>query len=212
MQQRDFDEFCELLDVVAEQYSKTMTEGLKMLYWQGLVEYDIAAVRLALSRHLKNPDNGMFMPKIADIVKMMQGNSQDSALVAWTKVDKAIRSVGCDNSVVFDDPIIHRVLIDMGGWSKFRTVLEDEMPFKAREFEQRYRGYKSRNEQVEYPPVMVGCFESHNSAQGQKVAPPVLVGNPQHAKQVMLGGTDKPALTFTRIPEQVKNLANSEAA
>lgn len=212
MQQRDFDEFCELLDVVAEQYGKTMTEGLKMLYWQGLVDYDIAAVRLALSRHLKNPDNGMFMPKIADVVKMLHGNTQDSALVAWTKVDKAIRQVGCDNSVVFDDPIIHRVLIDMGGWTTFRTVLEDEMPFKAREFEQRYRGYKSRNEQVEYPPVMVGCFESHNSAQGQKVAPPVLIGNPDQAKKVMLGGSNKPALTFTHMTESVKQLANSEAA
>ncbi|MBA3755578.1 MAG: hypothetical protein H0X02_04840 [Nitrosomonas sp.] len=49
MKQKHFDEFCELLDTVAEQYGKTMTMSLKMLYWQGLHDVDFEAVRESYS-------------------------------------------------------------------------------------------------------------------------------------------------------------------
>ena len=51
----------------------------------------------------------------ADILRMMQGTSLDSALSAWAKVDKAVRRVGTYETIVFDDEIIHRVIHDMSG-------------------------------------------------------------------------------------------------
>jgi hypothetical protein len=116
MIEQDFDSFCELLGVVSEQYGKPISEGAKILYWQGLLDFEFSAVQQALYRHIRNPDNGMFMPKIADIVRMLQGSTQDSALAAWAKVDQAVRKVGTQVSVAFDDPLIHKVLQDMGGW------------------------------------------------------------------------------------------------
>lgn len=199
MKQSEFDEFCEMLDHVSEQYNKTLSEGVKILYWQGLEEYDLSAVRQALGKHLKNPDNGQFMPKIADVVRMMQGTTQDSALIAWAKVDKAVRQIGTGTSVVFDDPIIHKVLQDMGGWLSFGSKSEDEWPFVAKDFENRYRGYKLRNEQTEYPKVLIGLYEAQNSTQGFKSDPPILVGDTDKAKQVMLGGTTKPLIGFTPL-------------
>ena len=115
MDNTHFDEFSEILDLVAEQYNKTLSADLKMLYWQGLCEYEFDAVKQALTRHLRNTDSGIFMPKIADIIKMMQGSSLNSALVAWSKVDKSVRFKGAYADVVFDDPLIHRVIDDMGG-------------------------------------------------------------------------------------------------
>jgi hypothetical protein len=203
VQQRDFDEFCELLDIVAEQYGKPMTEGLKMLYWQGLCEFDLAAVRVALSRHLKNTDSGMFMPKIADVIKMLQGTTQDSALLAWAKVDKAVRMIGTGMSVVFDDPLIHRVLHDMGGWMGLGTKTTDEWPFVAKEFENRYRGFKMRNEIPEYLPVMIGLYEAGNNKDGFKTDTPILVGDHVAAARVMKGGTRKPSIGFTPAPEEL---------
>lgn len=35
-------------------------------------------------------------------------------MVAWNKVDKAVRQVGAWTSVMFDDALIHRVISDMG--------------------------------------------------------------------------------------------------
>src|SRR6185437_3919275 len=110
MKQEDFEPFCELLDLIAEQCSKKLSDGLKMLYWQGLKDYDIPALQQAAYRHLRNPDSGQFMIKIADFTKMIDGTTQDSALMAWAKDDKAVRAIGAYQDVVFDDAIIHRVI------------------------------------------------------------------------------------------------------
>jgi len=188
MQQQDFDDFVDIIQVVGEQYNKKLSDGVIALYWQGLQDYELAAVRDALGRHLRNTDNGQFMPKIADIIRMLQGSSQDCAFSAWTKVDKAVRHVGPYESVVFDDPLIHRVLNDMGGWLVLCDKTDDDWPFIAKEFENRYRGFKSRNEKVEYPAKLIGIFEKENSAKGLEFAQPLLIGDATKAQQVLLGG------------------------
>lgn len=201
MNRSDFPQFGKMLDIVAEQYGKRMTEGLKMLYWQGLAAYDLASVREAFNRHIANPDNGQFMPKVADLIRMMQGTTQDSALIAWAKVDKAVRQVGTGQTVVFDDALIHKVLVDMGGWAQLGTKTEDEWPFIAKEFENRYRGYKMRSETPEYLPSLTGSYEAHNRLAGFKSQPPVLIGNAEAAKRVMLGGNKQASIGFTRLVE-----------
>ena len=201
MQQKHFDEFCELLGVVSEQYGKPISEGAKVLYWQGLIDYELSAVQQALFRHVRNPDNGMFMPKIADIVRMLQGSTQDSALAAWAKVDQAVRRVGTQSSVVFDDALIHKVLQDMGGWLGLGQKSEDEWPFVAKEFENRYRGFKARGEKPDYPKMLIGLFDASNAPNGFKQTKPVLIGNKDLAQGVLTGGTDMPALQFTEAEE-----------
>ena len=206
MKQQEFKEFCELLDHVSEQYGKPLSVGAKMLYWQGLIEFDLSAVKDALGRHLRNPDNGMFMPKIADVVRMLQGTSQDSALIAWAKVDQAVKQVGTGQSVVFDDPIIHRVLQEMGGWLSLGTKQNNEWPFVSKEFENRYRGYKMRNEKIEYATIMIGLYDAQNITKGFKKTPPILIGNAEKATKVMLNGTDQPLIGFSPLSEYTKIL------
>lgn len=189
MIQSEFDDFSGILEVIAEQYGKKLSQNVVALYWQALQDYDLAAVKDALGRHLRNTDTGQFMPKVADIIRMMQGSSMDSALSAWSKVDRALRQVGPYESVVFDDPIIHRVLHDMGGWLSLGTKTEDEWPFVAKEFENRYRGFKSRNERVEYPSKLTGIFEANNSSEGHKIAAPILIGDATKAHEVLALGS-----------------------
>jgi hypothetical protein len=209
MQTSDLIPFMEMLDATAEQYGKTLSDGLKELYWKGLINYDLAAVQNAFGRHIANPDTGMFMPKIADIVKMLQGSSQDSAYAAWTKVDKAVRQIGTYSTVIFDDPLIHRVISDMGGWIALGSKKETDWPFLAKEFETRYRGMKQINIPMEYPSVLIGVEEMHNGQQGFRSAPPVLIGNPEKCKLIAQKGSDNPALQIThtapaKVGEQAK--------
>jgi hypothetical protein len=208
MKQPDFEPFCEMLDLIAEQCSKKLSDGLKMLYWQGLKDYDLPALQQAAYRHLRNPDSGQFMIKIADFTKMLEGTTQDSALVAWAKVDMAIRRVGTYQDVVFDDSIIHRVIHDMGGWIGLGTKSESEWPFVAKEFENRYRGFKSRSEKPEYPAKLIGIATAHNEQHGFPSDPSMLIGNELAAKQVLSGGSDKPAIGFKKldIAEAVESL------
>ncbi|ADE12164.1 DUF6475 domain-containing protein [Sideroxydans lithotrophicus] len=216
MQQREFDDFVDIIQVVSEQYGKRLSDGVIALYWQGLQDFELIAVRDALGRHLRNTDTGQFMPKIADIIRMLQGSSQDAAFTAWSKVDKAVRHVGPYETVVFDDPLIHRVLHDMGGWIGLSQKTDEEWPFVARDFENRYRGFKSRNERVEYPSRLIGISEAHNAKEGHKVAQPMLIGDASKANAVMLEGIQgSQMLGLTRLSDRlngVSRIENREAA
>lgn len=196
MQTHDFDRFTVLLGGVFELYARDTSPIAVQIWWEAMRPFDLDAVQLAFSRHVQNPDTGQFPPKPADVIRMLGGTTQDSALRAWAKVDRAVRQVGIYASVVFDDALVHRVLHDMGGWVGLGTKREDEWPFVAREFENRYRGYAMRGEQPEHPAVMLGLADADNSRQGFRTDPPRLVGDAERARRVMQSGTDRPLIGF----------------
>lgn len=208
----DYERFMALLTGVADYYGKELSEGVISLYWQGLQQYDIAAVEKALWDHTQNPDNGQFMPKIADVTRGLQGRTQDQAAIAWSKVDAAVRRIGTYSDVVFDDPVIHRVIADMGGWMWFGNQFEEEWPFIARNFENRYRGYKLRGEVPDYQPVMLGLANAHNQKEGYKTQPPRLIGNPAAAEKVVLGGTNAPLIEMRTAGEHFAEAATKRIA
>lgn len=195
----DGKDFRDLLQGVHDFYGRELSPFAADVWWQALRQYDLPAIREAFSRHCVNPDTGQFMPKPADVVKMIGGSTQDSALLAWSKVDRAVRSVGTHRSVVFDDPVIHAVLSEMGGWIPLGIKADDEWPFIRNEFVTRYRGYKLRSVTPEHPPVLIGSAEAHNATEGQRIAPPVLLGNPDAARAVLAGGSAQPLLAVTPI-------------
>lgn len=194
MVEHELPEFSRTLLAVADYYGKELSENVVDLYWNGLREYDLASVKRALWAHARNPDSGQFMPKIADVARVMQGRTDDQAAIAWSKVNQAVRRVGTYQCVVFDDPVIHRVIADMGGWVLIGSKDDKEWPFVAREFETRYRGYRMRDETPEYPPVLIGMANAHNGQQGFRLNPPILVGDERKANAVRLGGTTAPIL------------------
>ena len=207
MDDKDRSRFATLLTGIADYYGKTLAPAVIGLYWQGLMQYDIQAVEKALWEHAQNPDSGQFMPKIADVTRMLQGRTVDQAAVAWSKVDSAIRRVGTYQDVVFDDPIIHRVIADMGGWIRFGDIKDDEWQFTGNQFRTRYQGYRMRGEIPEYQPLLTGIANAHNSKEGFSKQRPVLIGDETRAKQVLIGGTTAPLIQM----RQVSDLAPTEA-
>lgn len=209
MKQEHFDEFCELIDSVAEMYSKTLTAGSKMIYWQGLFDYDFEDVRMAMFRHIRSTEKDAdFMPKVSNIKKMIEGTCEDSALKAWAKVDRGVRQTGPYADVVFDDSLIHRVIHDMGGWIGLGDKPESEWPFVAREFENRYRGYKSKGEIPEYPSILTGISNAYNAINNQPLGPYVMIGNPVDCKKVLSGGVWGSILfEFREIGAETKSLS-----
>ena len=201
MQPNDVERFRDGISGVMGFYEKNLAPFAFDVWWNALKGYDLMAVVDAFNRHLANPDAGQYPPKPADIIRMLQGSTQDSALRAWAKVDMAVRQIGTYCSVVFDDALIHRVIQDMGGWIKLGEKDEKEWPFVAREFENRYRGYKVKSETPDYSPVMIGIYSAENNKNGFRndTPAPVLVGNHQAAIKVMQGGTENPAIGFRKM-------------
>ncbi len=190
-------EFAALITNVYAFYRQDCSPFAVGVWWQAMKPFELAAITDAMNRHAVNPDAGQFLPKPADVVRMLQGGTHDAALIAWAMVDRAVRQVGTYRSVVFDDPLIHRVVTEMGGWIRIGSHDDEAWPFIRNEFVTRYRGYRMRNEVPEYPPRLVGTVEAQNSLHGYGAQAPVLIGDSVAAIRVMAGGTTKPLLTVT---------------
>lgn len=196
MTEKDFEKFRDGLAGVYGFYDKEINQFSLDIWWNALKQFDLNAIVEAFNRHVVNTESGKWLPKPADIIRMLQGSTQDAALVAWAKVDSAVRHKGTYVDVVFEDPLIHRVLHDMGGLIALGQKNEDEWPFVAREFENRYRGFRERSEIPEYPAVLTGIANAHNRSQGLKLQPLIMIGNEAACERVINGGTDKPLVGF----------------
>lgn len=187
--------FAKALSALAEYYGKELSDGVIALYWQGLSQYPIDDIEAAIGRHLQNPDTGQWMPKIADIVRMIDGTTQGAAAMAWAKVMRAVGSVGQYQSLAFDDAIIHLVIDDLGGWPGICQGEEAEIPFLQKRFETSYRAYRMRGSDVPpHPRYLVGVSEMQNTAKGYEPEAPRLVGDLAKAQAVLSGGSNAPRL------------------
>lgn len=177
-------------------YDKPISEGALKLWWFDLREFELADIERAFHVY-RLSDEGRYLPKTSDIAKIINGSGADRSMRAWSMVDKTVRSVGRYQTVVFDDEIIMVVINDMGGWEKFGVQKESELPFVAKEFCNRYKGYVLQGGVTSWPNKLPGLIERNNSAMGGKVPEPLLIGNPTKAKQVLLAGSSKPMLQVT---------------
>jgi hypothetical protein len=196
MQPSDRKAFATLILAVSEYHGKQLSPEVLRIYWDGLSGYEFEDVQRILNEHLRNPDTGQFMPKVADVVKFIEGSTLTQAMRAWRKVEHAIHAAGGWQSVVFDDFLIHAVISDMGGWELLCQTTKDELVFKIREFERRFQGYRLRSP-GEYPRRLIGRFERENAVHGYATQPPMLIGDPQSAQLVYQGGADKQPIGMT---------------
>lgn len=176
MNQTDKGNFAKLLMALAELHNKKLSQQLLDIYWSALKNYEFGEVMQSLNHLIVDPDVGQFMPKPADIVRMIEGDSETRALVAWGKVTRAIREIGAWESVIFDDTKIHAVISDMGGWIELCRKTTKELDFLLREFEKRYCSYRYRTEQ-NFPTKLIGRTEQINGYQNSDaIVQPKLIG------------------------------------
>lgn len=211
MQKSDYDNFVDTWTQAWDLYGKSLSPGAVMLAFNALMRYELKAITQALTAHVNDPDSGQFPPKPADVVRLIDGRKDDRAQAAWTKVEQTARRVGQYETVVFDDPIIHCVIQDMGGWIDLCMTAEDELPFKAREFEKRYQGYLLRGGVEDHAKKLTGRTDQTNQASGfgEQKQTPTLAGNAEKATAVHERGGDKQPVAFTKLGdnEYVKQLA-----
>lgn len=197
MRQDDFDGFKKLMRGVHDFYGKDLSSFALDVWWGALKNYELQVISQALTMHCQNPDTGQWCPKPADVVRMVGGTTKDAALMAWNKVQEAVSKAGAFSSVCFDDAIINRCLLDMGGWPDLCAKQMDELPFVERNFCDRYRAYKIRGDAPGHPPYLVGLHEAMNSQKGFQSAPPMLIGNPERAQIVLTCGANTPLIPVT---------------
>lgn len=201
--------FAEYMVGIGEIYQQNVSRQKVSLYWQLLANYEWCDVKNAIDAYLVNPDCGQFLPKPADIVNWISGNTVNQALLAWTKVEDAIRKIGPYQSVVFDDAKIHAVLADMGGWIKFETVKHHELPFIAKEFQTRYQQYAIKPP-LTYPRKLIGKTECQNALNGYPIPKPMLLGVHDLARKVYMDGGEniKEITSISKLVDEISTQGN----
>lgn len=196
MQANDINKFTAWIATIGELYGKSISKQLADIYWKSLKAYEFDDVQKAFQTHINNPDSGQFFPKPADVVRFIEGTGESKALEAWAKVEKSVVQVGVYRSIAFDDPLIHAVIEDMGGWVKLCSMKIDQMPFIAGEFQKRYMGYCIRKPD-RYPKYLFGFCELENSKNGFEYDQPLLIGDAEMAREVVaLGGGAPLQITY----------------
>lgn len=122
-------------------------------------EFGFDLVVNAIKQHRRTPEVGMYFPQIAHVIGYLNGKSSDRANNAWSKVMRALREAGSNYHIVFDDPIIHQVISDMGGWARFCSEIyeqnthdrEANVHFFAKEFNEKYETYAKHGVPQDYP-------------------------------------------------------------
>lgn len=201
MQQSERGAFAQLVTDVLAYYRQDASRFVLDLWWNACQPFDFQQIQRAMQRHATDPEHGQFAPKVADLVRILQGTTTDRASLAWGKVLEAMSSVGAYTDVVFDDPAIHAAADDMGGWPKMCRTEMKELGLLQHRFMQSYRAYTERG-QFDYPRRLGGdrSPDSEYEKAGLSLPRPALIGNPDRAKLVyQSGGAGKTAITFQPI-------------
>jgi hypothetical protein len=208
MKNEDKTSFVALMQGVTELYSKKLSPALLDIYWITLIDFDFIDVRKAMERHIVNADNGAFMPKPADLLRYLEGNTVSKSLQAWNKAIRAVAKEGPYLTIVFDDALIHCVIEDMGGWVSFCKVTEEELPFRCREFEKRYSSFLLKPP-VEYARHLTGILDQENHVKGLSPMTPVFLGQAVEAERVYsLGQKVEKDFSHSKIPNKEKTIGS----
>ncbi len=203
MHATDRQQFVTLFAQVMSYYKQDVSDFTRNLYWNAFEGHDFDTVRKAFERHAKDPEQGRFAPKVADLVKILAGTSTDRAALAWGKTHDAMGTVGAYTDVVFDDPVIHAVVSDLGGWPKLCRTELDSLGYMQKRFMDAYKAYANRGE-FDYPRRLGGDRDSDSvyEKHGLKLPRPAVIGDQDKAREVYRGGgAGKTAITFNNIAD-----------
>lgn len=202
MQPSDRADFAQLITDVLAYYRQDASRFVLDLWWSACQPFDLAQIRHAMQRHATDPEHGRFAPKVADIVRILAGTSTDRAALAWGKALDAMNRVGAYTDVVFDDPAIHAVIEDLGGWPKVCRTDLNELSYMQHRFCESHRAYTGRGE-FDYPARLGGdrSPDSEYQKKGLPLPKPALVGDRERAKLVYQrgGAAGKTSITYQAV-------------
>lgn len=190
MQQSDRREFGQLVKDVMAYYRQDTSTFVLNVWWNACYPFELERIHAAIQRHMTDPEHGRFPPNVSDMARILQGTATDRAVVAWGKVHEAMSSVGAYSDVVFDDPAIHAVIEDMGGWVKVcRTELK-ELSYLQHRFCEAHRAY-TRLPKFDFPARLAGASDgaSQYARWGLPPPKPAVVGDVELAREVQRLGS-----------------------
>lgn len=175
MENRQFKDFCKALAGLGEMFNKPISDTLYELYWESLKDLsfpDFNRAANVLARTAK------FFPRPVEFREQVLPDVSAQAALAYEKVERAFVQAGIYKSVVFDDPVTHAVIENLGGWVKYNRLTDEESKWWRKDFEKRYQELAPLVVQgkIVAPLMLPGLFAGEGTATEQAKTP-VLIGD-----------------------------------
>ena len=188
-------EFAETFTLLCATYNKEASKALMSAYFMVLEDLSISEFQTAVKSVLATR-KFTNLPMPADILEIVNGNPDDTALIALKELEDAMATHGAYKSVIFKDKITMACVRGMGGWQAVCQVPSDEWKFQKQEFLKLYRAYHRNGK---YPEVdyLVGWNEHKNRIDGY-------IADADETKVKLIGYSEEyprelPALTVKSI-------------
>lgn len=149
MLDQDKGRFREMMMAAGEVYGREITKPLLQMYFAALASLSIEQTQAAMMAHMRNPDNGQFFPKPADLLRGVTGTSkqqaaaiEDRASIAWACIERDIRRIGSYGTLKLDDKQALATVKAIGGWRELCMCEESKMEWKRKEFIRMYETFE----------------------------------------------------------------------
>lgn len=194
-----------LICLVAEYYDADLPEGTLSLWEAGLKKFSPDEIKTAFGVWINREDR---MPKISNIVQILNGSDEDLALAALVKVEEGMRLHGGYATVVFDDPVIHAVIGQLGGWIRLCSLTEEKFVWWKKDFLERYRHHLRTGLRLEdVSPKLFGIFDQANLPLRMKAQKPAVIGDFKKA----VGWTAKIELEDRKVQTLIEKSLNNKS-
>lgn len=192
MTPQDKPAFVQLVTDALAYYRQNVSEFTLSVWWSACQSYTLEQVTKAFTTHATDPERGQFAPKVADLVRVLNGTVTDRAAIAWGKAYEAMSAVGAYRDVVFDDPAIMAALEDLGGWPKVCRTEAKELGYLQHRFCEAHKAYTGR-QNFPYPRKLMGdrSPDSEYEKKGLPPPAPALIGDRDRAALVFQGGSSE---------------------
>lgn len=175
MENKDKKEFFKIIAGLGEMFGKTISDTLYELYWQALKDLsfeDFNKTANSLGQTTK------FFPKPVEFRDQVLPDIAAQASLAYAKLEKAFTQAGVYKTVVFDDPVIHAVVENLGGWVSYCNLPDEELKWYRKDFEKKYQDFAPLIVQGKIMPLvqLPGLYAADTHATSEAKAP-ALIGD-----------------------------------
>lgn len=169
MHDDDLEDFCEVWAAACEM-ATGKAPGRKALEFASgaLVDLRLDEIVDALEKHANHPDTCDYWPKPGSIRRIIFGGGDLVSQQAWKKVYHALRCIGRNDDVKFDDPLIMQTISEMGGWQVLLDTSDETICYKENDFKKTYRGFTNSGLKENPPEVFRGLENLQRINQGEK--------------------------------------------
>ena len=196
MKDNDYLVFTEYLTGLAEALKGKLSEMKIKIYFEALKDIPLEGFKQAVSNIART---SKFFPVPAEIREAIFGRPEDQAVIAVDKIQGALRGVGGYESVCFDDPIIHLIIQNYGGWAKLSDITQDEWKWLRKEFEKHYKVYAGRGTSYAVIPERLAGIHERVSDTKQLPWPDKNVRLIGDERKILAWTTEKKALAAAKV-------------